>query len=199
MSPAAIVDHAEGESAALTAAADLFYKHGIAAVTMSEIRDQSGVSLRRLYTLYPSKVDLVSAWLRHRHQTWTDSFRHRVEQRLQSGDVAIDAIFGALEEWMTETEFRGCAFINSHAEASKLIDDHREIIRLHKESFANYLESLTSQGRALAVIVDGAIVQAAIFAGPDPIHHARHAAEALTAAVTDLQESADSGSDRGLE
>ncbi len=180
MSPAPTVDRAESESAALAAAGDLFYEHGVAAVTMSEIRDRSGVSLRRLYNLYPSKADLVSAWLHRRHQTWTDGFAHRVEQRVQSGDIAVDAVFGALEAWMTETGFRGCAFINTHAEASNLTDDHREIIRLHKEAFASYLQSLTPEGDALAVIVDGAIVQAAIFTSPDPIHHAHRAAKALT-------------------
>ena len=74
-----------------------------------------------------------------------------------------DAVFSALEAWMTETGFRGCGFINTHAEGSNLTEDHRAIIRSHKEAVAAYLESVTREGRAIAVIVDGAMVQAAIF------------------------------------
>ena len=47
----------------LQAADELFYAHGIGGVVMSDIRDVSGVSMRRLYAMYPSKSGLVVAWL----------------------------------------------------------------------------------------------------------------------------------------
>lgn len=179
MSPAATLDASQSEQAALRAADDLFYNRGVAAVTMGEIRDRSGVSLRRLYSMYPSKSDLVSAWLRHRHDEWMAGFAERVDRRRQAGAAPVDAVFSALEAWMTETGFRGCGFINTHAEGSNLTEDHRAIIRSHKEAVAAYLESVTREGRAIAVIVDGAMVQAAIFGTVEPIHHARRAATAL--------------------
>jgi len=36
---------------------------------MAEIRDQANVSLKRLYGIYPSKRELVTAWLDARHVT----------------------------------------------------------------------------------------------------------------------------------
>ena len=54
----------------LRAADELFYAHGISGVVMSDIRDASGVSMRRLYAMYPSKSELVAAWLTDRHDTW---------------------------------------------------------------------------------------------------------------------------------
>jgi AcrR family transcriptional regulator len=180
MSPAATIDAAEGERAVLAAADDLFYNRGVAAVTMSDIRDRSRVSLRRLYSTYPSKSDLVSAWLRHRHDAWMTDFVGRVEGRVQNGDTPVDAVFAALEAWMTETGFRGCGFINTHAEANDLTDEQRVIIRSHKAALASYLATLIPEGEAVAVIVDGAIVQAAIFGTSAPIHHAHRAAAALT-------------------
>ena len=180
MSPAATIDAVDGERVALEAADELFYSRGVGAVTMGEIRDRSGVSLRRLYSTYASKSDLVAAWLRHRHTSWTTGFRARVEERIDSGDAEIDSIFAALEAWMTETDFRGCGFINTHAESSELTDEHLEIIRSHKEALASYLETLTPEGRAIAVVIDGAIVQAAIFGSTEPIQHAHRAAKALT-------------------
>jgi AcrR family transcriptional regulator len=180
MSPAATLDAAAADRAALSAADDLFYNLGVTAVTMGDIRDRSGVSLRRLYSMYPSKSDLVTAWLRDRHERWMTDFADRVEGRMRDGEVPVDAIFAALEEWMIETRFRGCGFINTHAEAGALTDEQRGIIRNHKAALASYLMTLLPEGEAVAVIVDGAIVQAAIFASAAPIDHGHRAARALS-------------------
>ena len=180
MSPAATLDAAAADRAALSAADDLFYVRGVTAVTMADIRDRSGVSLRRLYSTYPSKSDLVTAWLRDRHELWMTDFADRVEGRISDGEAPVDAVFAALEMWMTETRFRGCGFINTHAEAGALTDEQRGIIRNHKAAFASYLMTLIPEGDAVAVIVDGAIVQAAIFASPAPIHRGHRAARALS-------------------
>ena len=179
MSPAATLDASGAELPILTAADDLFYNRGVAAVTMSDIRDRSHISLRRLYSEYPSKPDLVSAWLRHRHHEWMTHFVSRVEDRMQDGDAPVDAVFATLEAWMTATGFRGCGFINTYAETSALTDEQRVIIRRHKSALAAYLTKLIPEGEAVAVIVDGAIVQAAIFGTAAPIHHAHRAATAL--------------------
>ena len=56
----------QSNRAILDAADELFYASGINAVSMVEIRDRAGVSLRRLYDLYPSKSDLVLGWLTKR-------------------------------------------------------------------------------------------------------------------------------------
>jgi AcrR family transcriptional regulator len=180
MSPAATIDDTAAEAHVLAAADELFYRRGIAGVSMAEVRDRSGVSMRRLYALHPSKSDLIARWLEHRHVTWMEGFTHRVDTRLAGGDGAVDAIFGALADWMIETDFRGCGFINTHAESSASTDEHRVIIRAHKRSLAEYLESLVPDGALVAVLVDGAIVQASIFCDADPIGRAHRAAVLMT-------------------
>jgi AcrR family transcriptional regulator len=180
MSPAATLDPSTARADSLHVADDLFYQRGVAAVTMADIRDESGVSLRRLYSMYASKSDLVAAWLRQRHIDWMTRFRERVSELLTAGSGATDAVFGAIEEWMTITNFRGCGFLNTLAEVSELTEEHREIIRTHKREVAEYLETITPDGQALAVLVDGAIVQAALFGNSDPIHVARDGARALS-------------------
>ena len=180
MSPSATLDAGEAREASRRAADELFYRRGVAAVTMADIRDESGVSLRRLYSMYPSKSDLVSAWLHYRHGEWMAGFEAQVTSRLDAGDGPVDAVFSALELWMTETGFRGCGFINTHAEVGDLTEQHREVIRMHKRAVADYLETLTPIGPAIAVIMDGAIVQASIFESAEPIRIACRAASALT-------------------
>ena len=107
-------------------------------------------------------------------------FADRVKGRMGDGEAPVDAIFAVLEEWIVETRFRGCGFVNTHAEAGALTDEQRGIIRNHKAAFASYLRTLIPEGDAVAVIVDGAIVQAAIFASAAPIDHAHRAARALS-------------------
>jgi hypothetical protein len=55
----------------LVEAADrLFYARGVQAVGMDAVRAEAGVSLKRIYALFPSKDDLVTAVLRHRSALW---------------------------------------------------------------------------------------------------------------------------------
>lgn len=179
MSPAATMCDADVVTALEQAADALFFEHGIVGVSMAQIRDRAGVSLRRLYATCPSKADLVTRWLRYRHIEWTKSFSSAVDAGLGDGNDPVDAVFDALGQWMTDTEFRGCGFINTHAEVAELNDEQRDIIRGHKRDLATYLDDVTTHGSAVAVLIDGAIVQASIFKSPEPINHARTAATAL--------------------
>ena len=47
----------------LAAADKLFYQHGIRAVGVDAIADEAGVSKRTLYNHYPTKDDLIAAYL----------------------------------------------------------------------------------------------------------------------------------------
>ncbi len=176
---AATLSDTEVESLVLQAADSLFYRRGIADVSMAEIRNTSGVSMRRLYAFAPSKSDLVSRWLKHRHTTWTNDFIERINDHIDAGARPIDAVFDALADWMTDTDFRGCGFINTHAESGQLTPDHKHIIRTHKLELARFLNELVGQGDMLALIVDGAIVHASIHSSREPIRHAHRAAQAL--------------------
>ncbi len=168
---------ADDARGAVIAAADvLFYERGIAAVRMSDIRDQSGVSMRRLYSMFARKPDLVSAWLEHRHETWIAMFTGGIERRLAAHEDPANAVFGSLGDWLVATDFRGCGFINTLAETGETTDEHRLIIRRHKQALIDLLGRFTDEAAALAVIVDGAIVQAAVFASTDPVDAARHVA-----------------------
>lgn len=170
---------AEPRDAVLRAADELFYGRGISAVTMADIRDRSGVAFRRLYSMFPRKSDLVTGWLTRRHDTWMATFELGIDERLAKGDAPVDAIFGSLESWLVATGFRGCAFINTLAESGEVTDEHRTIIRAHKQALVDALGRYTDHAAALAVLIDGAIVQASVFASTAPVAAAHHAAVPL--------------------
>jgi AcrR family transcriptional regulator len=188
MSPAATMSPDAAQRSVLRAADELFYARGISGVVMSDIRDASGVSMRRLYAMYPSKSELVAAWLTDRHARWMAWFASSVERHVAGGADPVLATFDAIAEWVTTPDYRGCAFINSLAETSEIDDTHRTIVAAHKRDLVEHLAQLAARDHpnapswfpaALAVIVDGAIVQSTIFASIDPLDAARSAVHQL--------------------
>lgn len=188
MSPAAVFTIEDADRLVLDAADILFYERGISGVGMAEVRDASGVSLRRIYGLYPSKQDLVAAWLTDRHERWMRWFTETVDRHITRGTDPVLAAFDALREWTRSPGYRGCAFINAIAEPMEITEQHRTIVADHKRSLVRHLATLATRRQsrtpswfadALAVLIDGAIVQAAIFGNDRPITAARKAAARL--------------------
>ncbi len=172
----------------LDAADSLFYARGIAAVGMADVRDAAGVSLRRLYVTYPSKRELVAAWLKDRHLRWMAWFTATVDAHVATGAAPLLATFDALDEWMLSPGYRGCAFLNAIAETTEIDDSHRAIVADHKRSLIDHLARLATLKNdrsavwlpeAIAVLIDGAIVQSAVFGTNAPITTARRAAAQL--------------------
>jgi len=188
MSPAATMTLDDAERSILAAADELFYGRGIAAVAMSDVRDRSGVSMRRLYSLYPSKSELVAGWLNDRHHSWMNWFTAAVDRHTATGTDALLATFDAIGEWIADPRYRGCGFINSMAETSEIDDGHRSIIAGHKRDLVAHLTTLATRDHpgapewlpvAFGVLLDGAIVQCAIFGNAKPLAAARRAARQL--------------------
>ena len=191
MSPAATHTGVDAQRAILDAADKLFYDLGIAGVGMTEIRDAAGVSLRRLYSLYPSKRCLVAGWLSDRHLRWMEWFLTTVEKRSAGGVDPLLATFDALDEWVTSPSYRGCAFLNSIAERGQIDGTHWDIIADHKRQLVAHLAGLATQNHpgcqpwlpsAIGVLIDGAIVQSAVFHNATPVAVARIAAQHLIGA-----------------
>ena len=188
MSPVATMSADDARRAVLRTADDLFYARGIGGVVMSDIRDASGVSMRRLYAMYPSKSELVAGWLTDRHDRWMAWFAATVARHVAAGSDSAMATFDAIAEWVTAPGYRGCAFINSMAETSEVDDTHRTIIAAHKRDLIEHLARLAARDHphapswfpaALAVVLDGAIVHCTIFNGTEPLDAARSAVRQL--------------------
>ena len=188
MSPASTLSRESAQESIMRSADQLFYERGIAGAGMADVRDFSGVSLRRLYSLYPSKSDLVAAWLEDRHQTWMKWFAESVDRQVEDGVEPVMAFFGAIEEWATSPGYRGCAFLNAIAETTEIDDRHRAIVADHKRALVQHV-SIVVHGAypsapewfasALGVLLDGAVVDSAVFGSLAPIADARAAASTL--------------------
>lgn len=159
----------------LTTAHNLFYLYGIRATGIDRIIAESGVTKVTFYRHFPSKNDLVRAFLEYRHQRWLTWFTDAIERYGQD----VYAIEPALSEWFQKEEFRGCAFINTVVEMAHDLPDVVEIAHRHKNDMVTIISQLLppSANReelsiAIAVAIDGAIVRAQFDTTPD---HALHA------------------------
>ena len=168
------------------ATADRLYNlRGIQSVGMDALRDASGVSLKRLYKLFPSKEIIVEEVLRSRHERWMSSVSDAVADASGPRQQLL-AIFDYLGAWFGENDFRGCGFINSFGELGGTVESLAGIVRDHKADFQAYVARLVEEaggpawlGPQLAILAEGAQTTAAIAGTSQAAEDARRAAEIL--------------------
>ncbi|RJL31961.1 TetR/AcrR family transcriptional regulator [Bailinhaonella thermotolerans] len=167
----------------------LFNERGIQAVGMDEIRSASGVSLKRLYQLFPSKDELVEAVLRRRDEDVRASVTARVEAH-EDPEERILAVFDFLDAWFRQPDFRGCTFINTFGELGGVAGPVGDIARAHKQDLRDLFTALVAAaGRPrelagqLTILANGAMATAGIEGSPTPARQARSAARTLLAAT----------------
>ncbi|MFI6604485.1 TetR/AcrR family transcriptional regulator [Nonomuraea sp. NPDC050536] len=181
----------------LDAAEELYYGMGVQSVGMDAVRNASGVSLKRLYQLYPSKGDLVEAYLRRRDARLLRRLADHVDTVDGPPEERVLAVFDWLYTWFSEPAYRGCAFINSFGELGATSPAVVEAARAHKEAFRRYVAGLVADAGLpapladqLALLAEGAITTAAISGTPEPAHQARDAARTLLSVVRSPREAA---------
>lgn len=153
----------------LLTAHDLFYHDGVRATGIDRIINESGVAKVTFYRHFPSKNELIEAFLAYRHDQWLSWFSLSLEQHVaRSGDVML-ALVPCLEEWFSDPHYRGCAFINTAVELADMLPESLIIARRHKaqmaEVLARYLPAGSEQeqqAEMLAMLIDGAIVKVQI-------------------------------------
>lgn len=195
-----MMDEKAAREAVVRAADELFYARGVQAVGMDAVRTAAGVSLKRIYSLFASKDELIVAVLRHRTGVW-DSGLASASERATTARERILAIFDFLDAWFREPDFRGCAFINTHGELGASSTAVADAVREQKRTFGEYVAQLVADAGAppalapqLAILAEGAQTTAAIAGTPDAAHHARAAAETLLDAAIPARPTAVVGS-----
>lgn len=173
---------------ALDAAEELFYGRGIQTVGMDDVRGASGVSLKRLYQLFPAKEQLVEAYLERRDIRWRHRLAEHVDQ-WQQPEERIHAVFDWLRVWFAEPDFRGCAWINSYGELGATSSRVTAQVHTHKRAFKEYLRGLVSDAGLpssladqLYLLAEGAMVTAGITRTTEPAEQAAEAARVLVEA-----------------
>ena len=110
----AVPKDSEARERILTTAYGLFCRHGIGAVGVDTIIDQSGVAKMTLYRHFRSKDDLVLAVLERREELWTQGWLIAdVKRRASDPAERLLAIFDVFDGWFRRRSFEGCLFVNA--------------------------------------------------------------------------------------
>lgn len=175
----------DARKAVLDAADELFYARGVQAVGMDELRTAAGISLKRMYALFPSKADIVAQVLAGRTAVWNDRI-HAEAAKHDSPRDRVLSIFDFLDAWFREDNFRGCAFINSFGELGATMPAVADAAHQHKREFVEYVTDLAveaggpaSLGLQIALLAEGAQTTAAIAESPESATAAKEAAAML--------------------
>ena len=168
----------------LRSAQELFYQKGMA-TGVDELSAHAKVAKMSLYSHFGSKDNLATEYVvdaERGFETW-------FEQQLALGPPEPKArllhAFDVLGAWVNRAEFRGCRFINaalqlndpSHPAFSAAVAQKTAMrARLEELAHAAGLRKPKMLARELALLMDGALVAAAMERSPAPAVAARSAA-----------------------
>jgi AcrR family transcriptional regulator len=165
----------ERETRVLDTAQKLFYARGVHEVGMDELVRETGLGKATVYRLYPTKDDLVAAYLARLAATILQEIDGLAADN-RDPSRALLGVLAAIERDVRRPQFRGCAFNNASIEFDDPDHPARVEARRYREQLALRLTELAQRlagrrrgvelGRQLAVLVDGAYTSAAHL-GPD--------------------------------
>ena len=168
----------------LDTAGRLFYGQGIRAVGVDTIAAEIGISKRTLYNYFPSKDELILAYLS----------RHFIEPRTTERPLLEQILryFDWLERWFATDTFRGCPFVNAVAElgdpthpGTKMAVAFKEQRRLWLRDALTQMKVADPDGLAtqVAILAEGAIIAALVRGDPGVARAAKAAARILLTAA----------------
>lgn len=178
----------------IDAALDLFYKQGYRATGINQIIAESQVAKATFYAQFPSKEALCIAYLQARHTIWmgwlTDSI-----QRNATPKEKLLGIFSFLKQWLRESNYRGCAFLNIISEVPLSESEIRNEVIKHKNELQKYIKETIVDifesdqvnpnidpeklAKTVYVLVEGAIVSSQNYNAIWPIETAQETVETL--------------------
>jgi AcrR family transcriptional regulator len=177
----------------LNVASELFYRDGIRAVGVDTVVAESGAAKTTLYRWFPTKDDLVAAFLEREHR---DFFVHWDKVAAANSDRPRQELSEHLKwlaAYITGPRYRGCPFLNmaiefpetglpgrvvAHKNKSEL---HRRFLALAKAIKAKSPDSLADQ---LVLLIDGAFANSQVLGKKGPARALVDGGEALIAAAT---------------
>ncbi|MBB4065774.1 TetR/AcrR family transcriptional regulator [Gellertiella hungarica] len=176
----------------LQAAAELFYRDGVAATGIDTITAHAGVAKMSLYNNFSSKADLVKAYLEGRCAEW-DQVR---EERLAAARTPRERVLAVFDSYVDHAHlayawgFRGCGLLNAAAELP-VGDPGRRTVAAQKEEverlFSLYLSQMrpgeeaavASLAEHLSFLLEGAMARAGLEGHDERLKSARRIAVSL--------------------
>ena len=155
----------------LDTAYELFSRHGTRAVGVDRIIAECGIAKMTLYRNFPSKDDLILAFLERRDEQWTRAWLQAEAQRRGTTPAQqLLAIFDTFESWFVREDFEGCSFINVMLELADCDSEVRQASVRHLADIRAFVAGLAEKAgvpdpdgfsRQWHILMKGSIVSAA--------------------------------------
>jgi AcrR family transcriptional regulator len=168
-------------------AARLFYQHGYRAIGVDTIAAESGIGKMTLYRHYPSKDDLIVAYLKDSHEVFWSYFE-QVTKDAPSAREKLLAFFESLQDYVKTPACYGCPFLNVATEYPETDYAGHQVALEHKQSVRARFRELAKQVGAkrpdvladqLFLLMDGAYMASRMFGAKNPAAHVADAARIL--------------------
>ncbi|GAA3523691.1 TetR/AcrR family transcriptional regulator [Aeromicrobium panaciterrae] len=150
----------------LDAATRRYYADGIRAVSADRLIAEAGVSKVTFYRHFPTKDDLITAYLTQQVAAVEDALTAKRAELTDDPAGVLEWYAESVGSVMCTPGFRGCAFINAAAElprdhpASRVVRDHRTWLIGQFRELLTELGVADVDGKAeqLMMLRDGAMV-----------------------------------------
>lgn len=155
----------------LSTATRIFYSEGIHSVGVDRIIAEAKVTRATFYRHFPSKDDLILAYLREVHEMDRGAVDTVITANSQPVAPLL-AIANSIAESIQSPGFRGCAFLNAAAEYPDTEHPVRQEIIAHRQWFLDTLTTLMAQlqeetaesaARHFVMLRDGAMAAGCLF------------------------------------
>lgn len=168
----------------------LFYRDGFRAVGIDTIIAEAGVAKMSLYRHFPSKDDLIVAYLEESNRqfwVWLDGETSDIVDPLDK----LIGMFEAIEKLSSSPQCLGCTFQGTAAEFPNRDHPGHQVALTHKKTVRDRFADLARQaglrhpeqlGNQLLLLMDGAWVAARMFGPRNPAAGLTDAARALIVA-----------------
>ncbi|NUN99387.1 MAG: TetR/AcrR family transcriptional regulator [Saprospiraceae bacterium] len=168
-------------------AARLFYQNGYRAIGVDTLAAESGIGKMTLYRHYPSKDDLIVAYLRDSNEIFWRNFEEITKDAPTPREKLL-AFFQGLQEYVSAPACYGCPFLNVATEypetdypGHQVAIEHKQSVRarfrqLAKDTGAKKPDVLADQ---LFLLMDGAYMASRMFGAENPAAHLAEAARIL--------------------
>ncbi|KST68724.1 TetR/AcrR family transcriptional regulator [Mastigocoleus testarum] len=150
----------------------LFYQEGIRAIGVDTIIAKSEVAKTTLYRYFPSKDDLVAAYLEERNQRFWESFDEVVNQHSGKPKEQLLGIFAWIDGLLSSDDSYGCPFLIVASEFPEPDYPGHQVAIAHKQKMRDRMEELArligikkakELSAALLMLVDGAFTERRLF------------------------------------
>ena len=173
--------------ARIVAAADaLYYARGIHEVGMDAVRTASGLSLKRIYSIFPSKVELVVAVLDERRRVWDRGLAQALGRAARASRDSCSRSSTSCGTGSSRRTSGAASSSTRSVSPARRPSPWGRWSAQQKSDFQRLVERLALEaggtatlGRQLALLAEGAQTSAAIGNDPSWADDARAAAESL--------------------